>query len=52
MRVWVLENNPAEEFYRRLGGQRVGEKALTMAGQSFTEVTYAWPDLSRFDESV
>ena len=50
MRVWVLEGNPAEEFYMRLGGQRVGEKALSMAGQNFTEVGYAWRDLARFDE--
>lgn len=49
MRVWVLEDNPAEEFYKRLGGQRVGEKALSLAGQEFTEIAYAWPDLARFD---
>lgn len=48
MRVWVLEGNPAEGFYRRLGGQRVGEKALSMAGKNLTEVAYAWPHLSRF----
>lgn len=50
MRVWVLEGNPAEEFYRRLGGQHVGEKALSMAGEDFTEVAYAWADLARFGE--
>lgn len=49
MRVWVLEGNPAEEFYRRLGGQRVGQKALSMANWRLTEVAYAWPDLTRFD---
>ena len=48
MRVWVLEDNPAEKFYKRMGGQRVGEKALSLAGQDFTEIAYAWPDLARF----
>ncbi len=52
MRVWVLEGNPAQAFYTRLGGQRVGEKALTMAGRTLIEVAYAWPELSRFEESA
>lgn len=48
MRVWVLEGNPAERFYQRLGGLRSGEKVLNAAGQSFTEIAYVWPDLLEF----
>lgn len=45
MRVWVLEGNPAQGFYERLGGARVGTKALIVAQESFVEVAYGWPDL-------
>lgn len=48
MRVWVLAGNPAQAFYERLGGERVGEKTVTMADQDFDEIAYAWRDLSRF----
>lgn len=45
MRVWVLEGNPAERFYSRLGGTRVAEKQLDMGGHYATEIAYGWPDL-------
>lgn len=45
MRVWVLEGNPAQGFYERMGGSRVGTKALMVAQESFVEVAYGWPDL-------
>jgi len=52
MRVWVLRGNPAEEFYKRLGGTRVGEKVRSMADRSLTEIAYAWSDLSRLNEDT
>lgn len=50
MRVWVLEGNPAEAFYKRLGGTRVSEKVRSMADRNLTEIAYAWTDLSRFNQ--
>jgi len=48
MRVWVLEGNPAQGFYERLGGQRSGKQTITVAGASFDEIAYVWPDVTEF----
>lgn len=47
MRVWVLAGNPAERFYQRLGGLKVGEKAIEIDAVDYQEVAYGWPELSR-----
>lgn len=52
MRVWVLEDNPAEGFYQRLGGQPAGRKVRTSADRTYAEIAYAWPDLARFPEDA
>jgi len=45
MRVWVLEGNPAQRFYERLGGKKVGIKVEDIGGHSVTEIAYGWDDL-------
>jgi GNAT superfamily N-acetyltransferase len=45
MRVWVLAGNPAEAFYRRLGGARVAEKLIEIGGVAYSEVAYGWREL-------
>ena len=42
--VWVLADNPARRFYERLGGERSGESAVTIAGARLRELAYAWRD--------
>ncbi|GEM_PF-131267 len=46
--LWVLAQNPARQFYEKLGGVLVGQQtiqidATIMAG----EVAYGWPDITR-----
>ncbi len=45
MAVWVLRDNPACGFYRRMGGVLVGEQRIEFAGTSLPEVAFGWPDL-------
>lgn len=42
MLVWVLVENPACQFYAALGGQRLQEKEIAIAGKSLVEVAYGW----------
>lgn len=51
MRAWVMKGNPAQGFYERLGGQRVGEKETSMGGVSFIEVAYGWRNLDTLGTS-
>jgi len=44
MQVWVLEANPACQFYEQLGGQRVGAKEIAIGGTCLVEVAYGWAD--------
>lgn len=41
--VWVLEGNPACQFYERLGAVRRAERPLIPQGGQFTEIGYALP---------
>ncbi len=45
MIVWVLRNNPACEFYKRLGGKPVASKLIIVGGASLEEVAYGWSDM-------
>lgn len=45
--IWMLADNPTRFFYEGLGGERVGDRIDTMAGQDVEEVAYAWRDLDR-----
>ena len=42
--VWVLEENPAVQFYQALGGQIVDRKVIRVGNDEFTEIAYGWRD--------
>jgi GNAT superfamily N-acetyltransferase len=46
MAVWVLEENPAKEFYMKLGALPITSKEIEIGGVQLTEVVYGWPDLA------
>lgn len=43
--VWVLRENPACGFYRRMGGTVVAEKPIEIGGKTLPEVAFGWADL-------
>lgn len=45
MYVWVLKDNPARQFYIKMGGSPVSEKMLDIAGQTVLETGLAWDKL-------
>lgn len=45
MAVWVLRENPACGFYRRMGGVVVGEQTIEIGGKALPEVAYGWPEI-------
>ena len=45
MYLWVLEQNSACAFYKRMGGSRLSQQEIDVGGQSLIEVAYAWPRL-------
>lgn len=42
--VWVLEENPAIQFYQALGGQRINQRVIKIGGKKFLEIAYGWTD--------
>jgi ribosomal protein S18 acetylase RimI-like enzyme len=46
MLLWVLAQNPARQFYERLGGVVLREREEEMDGKSLVEVAYGWQDPS------
>ncbi len=40
--VWVLASNPNRAFYDRLGGRRISQHTIRMAGAKVDEIAYAW----------
>ncbi|MEO0706181.1 MAG: GNAT family N-acetyltransferase [Cyanobacteria bacterium J06649_5] len=46
MLVWVLEDNPACQFYEALGGQMIQSKSIEMRGSALIERAYGWADTS------
>jgi GNAT superfamily N-acetyltransferase len=52
MAVWVLEQNPATNFYERTGGQRLTSKEIEIGGATLVEVAYGWPDLTSFPAQI
>ena len=44
--LWVLKANRARMFYEALGGTEVAEKSERLGLHSFSEIAYAWHDLS------
>ena len=43
--IWVLRENPARFFYRRVGGKEVRQKLLPFNGAQVPVSGYGWPDL-------
>ena len=43
--IWVLKGNPAEAFYRKMGGVPVSEKSTWLGGASYTEQSFGWRDI-------
>ena len=46
MIVWALEDNPAVEFYKRLGAIPVVKKIINIGGKDLPDMALAWPSLS------
>ena len=44
--VWVLKENSAVAFYKKMGGQYLTEKTIEINGQSLPEQAYVWPNLN------
>jgi len=52
--LWVLRGNPARAFYEKLGGQLIGEQAITLdeRGTTAVEVAYGWRDIQCLTDQV
>jgi len=46
--IWVLRDNPARFFYRRLGGKEVRRRLLSFGGGEVPAIAFGWPDLPGF----
>jgi len=44
--VWVLESNPAKNFYEKMGGIKAGQKVITIGDKNMGEIAYQWKSLS------
>lgn len=44
--LWAARGNPAEEFYRRLGGVNIAEGIWNVEGYKLPKHAYGWTDLS------
>jgi GNAT superfamily N-acetyltransferase len=47
MLVWVLQENPAVGFYKRIGGTVVSGKMVEIGGVTLPELALGWKDLSK-----
>lgn len=45
MLVWVLEQNPAADFYRAFGATYLDSKEIQIAGNPYQEFAYGWSEL-------
>ena len=50
MYVWVLSENPAVNFYKRLGGNFLTTKAIEIGGFPLEETAFGWRSLDPFRE--
>ena len=44
--LWVLKANRARLFYEAMGGAEIGEKSERLGLHSYSEIAYAWHDLT------
>jgi ribosomal protein S18 acetylase RimI-like enzyme len=42
MMLWVLKDNPSVEFYKLHGGLIIGQKEITIGGDSLVELAIGW----------
>lgn len=47
MMVGVLGENPACQFYEKLGGEAIGEAMVEIGGENHKEVYYGWKNLEK-----
>ncbi|MFX1417880.1 MAG: GNAT family N-acetyltransferase [Promethearchaeota archaeon] len=45
MIVWVFKENPAKEFYRKLGARYIGDRFLDIDGENYLESVYGWKSI-------
>jgi ribosomal protein S18 acetylase RimI-like enzyme len=46
MALWVLRDNPAVGFYRRMGGRQIKEKIIEIGGKSLVQIALGWPNIA------
>jgi ribosomal protein S18 acetylase RimI-like enzyme len=46
MIVWALQDNPAVEFYKRLGAIPLTTKTINIGGKDLTDLALGWPSLT------
>ncbi len=46
MILWVLDQNPAKNFYMHTGAELLVSKEIEMGGAMLLEAAYGWPDLN------
>jgi GNAT superfamily N-acetyltransferase len=46
MAAWVLEENPAIEFYMKSGALPITSRKIEIGGAQLSEVAVGWPDLA------
>lgn len=49
MMAWVLESNPAINFYKKLGGKEFERKEIKRGENVFIEVALGWNDLKEIE---
>ncbi|MFW9877298.1 MAG: GNAT family N-acetyltransferase [Candidatus Thorarchaeota archaeon] len=45
MIVWVFKENPAKDFYRKLGAKYIGDRLLDIDGEKYLESVYGWKSI-------
>jgi ribosomal protein S18 acetylase RimI-like enzyme len=45
MMLWVLKDNPSVGFYKLQGGQIIGQKDITIGGESLVELAVGWDNI-------
>lgn len=43
--VWVLDGNPAIQFYRAMGGEVTKQKEIVIGGETHLEYALSWPQI-------
>jgi ribosomal protein S18 acetylase RimI-like enzyme len=46
MMLWVLKDNPSVEFYKKQGGQVIGQKRISIGGDELDELAIGWEQIA------